>query len=252
MRELSPALQQLVEAGKRADRPTIADRERVYRAVNVRLGLAMGVAGAAPHATVLEDLLTAPTLRTAAKTTAGLALVGAGFALVHWLAAGMITYPDAALAISAARTVSPSNAVAATEPNQQRDVAKDDSETAPDQIQIAPAAVPPVAPAAPAAARVAVRPRDSLSEEVDILSRAEKELHSGHPEKALSLLNEHERKFKNGSLAEERTAARVQSLCALGRTKEADALFGRLSPQSLHGEPTHQVCVTAMNASSRR
>jgi hypothetical protein len=85
-------------------------------------------------------------------------------------------------------------------------------------------------------------PRDSLSEEVAILSRAETELHSGRPENALSLLNEHERKFSNGILAEERIAARVQALCALGRNTEADAQLVHLSPKSLHGQRARQAC----------
>ena len=84
--------------------------------------------------------------------------------------------------------------------------------------------------------------RDNLSEEVAILSRAETELHAGRPAVALRLLDEHERKFGNGLLAEERIAARVQALCALGRTTEADAQLARLSPKSLHGEQARQAC----------
>jgi hypothetical protein len=81
-----------------------------------------------------------------------------------------------------------------------------------------------------------------LSDEVAILTRAETELHGGRAESALRLLNEHERRFRNGILAEERTAARIQALCALGRVSEADVLRARLSPKSLHGEQTKKAC----------
>jgi hypothetical protein len=87
--------------------------------------------------------------------------------------------------------------------------------------------------------------RDGLSEEVAIMSRAESDLHGGRPESALKALGEHERKFGNGVLAEERTAARIQALCALGRTAEADAQLARLirtAPNSPHTERARQAC----------
>ena len=86
------------------------------------------------------------------------------------------------------------------------------------------------------------RNRDRLSEEVSLLSRAETALHSGKLEAALTLLDEHERKFTSGLLAEERIAARVQALCALGRKAEADAQLVRLSSQSLHASRAPQAC----------
>jgi hypothetical protein len=74
-----------------------------------------------------------------------------------------------------------------------------------------------------------------LSEEVAIISRAETALRGGKPAAAIEILNEHERKFSNGLLAEERIAAQAQALRALGRTAEADAQLTKLSPNSLHG-----------------
>jgi hypothetical protein len=46
-------------------------------------------------------------------------------------------------------------------------------------------------------------------------------------------------------LAEERTAAKIQALCMLGRVSDADKQLGRLSPQSLHGETSRQACSAA-------
>jgi hypothetical protein len=84
--------------------------------------------------------------------------------------------------------------------------------------------------------------KDRLAEEVALLSRAETALHSGKPASALEILNEHERKFGSGLLAEERIAARVQALCALGRKAEAQAQLAQLSPHSFHGAQSRQAC----------
>ena len=92
---------------------------------------------------------------------------------------------------------------------------------------------------------VTPRSRDGLAEEVVLLSRAQTELRAGRPANALLALNEHQRKFPRGTLAEERTAARIQALCALGRTDEANAQLKQLasiSPNSAHQERARQAC----------
>ncbi|HEY5960169.1 MAG TPA: hypothetical protein VIV60_26630, partial [Polyangiaceae bacterium] len=86
------------------------------------------------------------------------------------------------------------------------------------------------------------RAPDQLSEEADILLRAETELHAGRAEAALKLLGEHERRFAHGLLAEERTAATIQALCAMGRTADATSRLSRLSSASLHGERARRAC----------
>jgi hypothetical protein len=89
------------------------------------------------------------------------------------------------------------------------------------------------------------RSRDGLSEEVALLSRAETELHAGRAAKALVALAEHQRRFPRGALAEERTAARIQALCALGRNEEANAQLRQLlhiSPNSALEERSRQAC----------
>jgi hypothetical protein len=248
MRGQSPTLLQLVDAGRLADRPTDADSERVLRAIQARLGLEVGVAGAASLKTVLEDFSGALALRTLAKTAAGVALIVAGFAFLRWLASGTVTFRDASAATAAASAATSSEVSAATEPTQQSQqyaLAKTNADIPSKQDQIAP-------PATPTAPRGSARLHDSLTEEVEILSRAEKELLGGRPANALLLLSVHEHKYKHGKLTEERTAARVQALCALGRVKEANVLLAELSPQSLHGTPTRQVCFAAKNASADR
>jgi Flp pilus assembly protein TadD len=93
--------------------------------------------------------------------------------------------------------------------------------------------------------KVLPRSRDGLAEEVALLSRAETELRAGRPAKALSALSEHQRKFPRGALAEERAAARIQALCALGRTDDANAQLRQLlhlSPNSAHEGRARQAC----------
>jgi outer membrane protein assembly factor BamD (BamD/ComL family) len=53
------------------------------------------------------------------------------------------------------------------------------------------------------------------------LKAAEQALRAGDPGSALRALDEHARRYPNGSLAEERTVSRVLALCAAGRTDEA-------------------------------
>jgi hypothetical protein len=76
----------------------------------------------------------------------------------------------------------------------------------------------------------------TLSEEASLLQGAQRALAEKEPALALEILAEHERRFVSGALTEERKAARVLALCALGRTGEARELaraFVNASPRSL-------------------
>lgn len=77
--------------------------------------------------------------------------------------------------------------------------------------------------------------RAALSEEMRLLGAAQRELAAGHGNAALEMLDQHERRFPQGVLSEERRGARVLALCSLGRTREARAearRFLRTSPES--------------------
>lgn len=63
---------------------------------------------------------------------------------------------------------------------------------------------------------------DRLSEEVALLTRAQREFHSGNLTAALAAVDEHRRKFARGTLGQERVKLRVEILCGLGRTSEAN------------------------------
>lgn len=235
MTDLSQELEQLVVEGRSASQPTPADFERVLGRIRGQLG-----------------------------TGAGTSAASAGHHGVRWLSAKTI-------GIAAAGVVLMSG-IALWTPTRVTAPARVESST---QRQPAPSAVPDLRvipssagevralaqsnqPAATSAnpiqskglapnpsVREPVRSRDSLSDEVAILSRAETELHNGRADTALRSLGEHERRFPNGILTEERIAAKVQALCALGRNAEANAQLTRLRPGSLHNEAARRACAAS-------
>ncbi len=231
MPELSPELRALVVASKHASLPTEADSARVLSALRLRLGDA-AVMGA-------ETAQAAATSNTAGLFIGKVLAIGfAGLVLIGGL------WFFTARARQAAS--SESNAAPSAAATIQADTASATSATSSSAAGSAPPEASEVAAATkPTPDEVEARPhhaRDRLAEEVALLSRAETALHSGHAAVALQVLSEHERKFRDGLLAEERIAARIQALCALGRKAEADAQLARLSPKSLHGELSRQAC----------
>jgi hypothetical protein len=231
MSKLSPNLRELVQASRKANLPTQADAERVFAVLRARLGDA-AVAGT--RSAMVTSHPTGLLLSNgSALGFAGLALLGG--LLFFTARADRVVPRDAnALASAAATTATSVTPAAHANPS-------DAPAPAPDVKQVA-AGAKPAAEREAAPPVASYRAKDKLAEEVALLSRAETALHGGKPTAALEALNEHERKFPNGLLTEERIAARIQALCALGRTAEADAQLTRLSPKSLHGEPSRQAC----------
>ncbi|MBN1612709.1 MAG: hypothetical protein JW940_39160 [Polyangiaceae bacterium] len=229
MSNLSFEAQELVRAVKDAHCPSETDRARLLEAMRARLGdavvLGEGTVGASMAAR-----------GSWSSSATGLSMVGlavvAGGALWYALRSepGQPTAaPRTATSAAAPAVVIPSPAPAASAPPE------------PAREDVAPPARQP----GPVRSAPVRRPRDGLSEEVAILSRAETELHGGRLQSALKSLDEHERKFGRGLLTEERTAARIQILCALGRSAEAQAELARLvriAPRSPHTERARQAC----------
>jgi hypothetical protein len=227
--DLSPRARALFEAGRQALQPNAADRERVLSALSARVGLEPegGGTGGAPTAT---SGLGWPGVTA---IVVGLAVAGAGvFQVVR---------PAARAAVASAASSAP---VLSSRPE-------------PTPVGAALQAVAPVAPGESVSSETLEPPRESkrsaastqpsdrLAEEVAILSEAERELHAGQYQSALGLLDEHRHKFPNGTLAQERMAARVQALCGLGRVSEAQTALARLrqlSPHSPHEEPAREAC----------
>lgn len=244
MTNLSPELHRLVVARRAANQPTEADRDRVFAELQARLGLAAG-AGLATTGELSRNSLRTLAIKTAGIAAAAVAILAGGVALMQ--ARTRASVPPS-VDFSNAPTVSTIHttgaATTAEPPNVQAPVPTEESQQ---QVADQPK---PTATAGPS--RTTSRPRDNLSEEVAILSSAQAELHSGRAENALRLLAEHERKYRRGILAEERTAAKIQALCALGRVTEANALLGKLSPQSLTGESARQACSSSKKPSPVR
>ena len=241
MSDLSLDGKALVQAGRRADRPSDADRERVLAALQARLGdaavLATGLAAAPPAVPPASAGATASRSKLVKWGVVGPTVLVAG---ALWLVPRAFQHSQkAAPAPSASVSVSVMNVVSAQPTAEVVSVAPEASPS-PSAVIADPGSSRPVD-----VQKVVPRPRDGLAEEVALLSRAETELRAGRPAKALLALAEHQRKFPRGTLAEERTAARIQALCALGRSDEANAQLRQLlhiSPKSAHEERARQAC----------
>jgi len=237
MSDLSSDGKALVEAGRRADRPSVADRERVLVALRSRLGdaalLAAGLSEAPPAAPA-PRAPGAPGSKLLKWGVVGPTVLVAG---ALWLVPRHFQQSERAAPAPSASALS----VASAQPTPlENAVAAPEVAPSPSAVSADPGPSRPLETQKPQS-----RSRDGLAEEVALLSRAETELHAGRAAKALLVLAEHQRKFPRGALAEERTAARIQALCALGRNEEANAQLRQLlhiSPNSAHEERARQAC----------
>lgn len=90
-------------------------------------------------------------------------------------------------------------------------------------------------------------PTSELHEEAALIRSARAALGSGSPGRALTLANEHAERFREGLLAEERDAVRIQAQCRLARHDEAAlarTAFEREHPHSAHDAAIREVCST--------
>jgi hypothetical protein len=113
----------------------------------------------------------------------------------------------------------------------------------------APASAPAPAPApASASAPAPASSPPSLGGEIGLVSAARDDLARGDGASALQHLREHELRFPNGTLREERLALRILALCALGRKDAARAAardFARSAPDSPHRMAIRASCAGA-------
>jgi len=232
--KLVPAAQELVDAGRGFLRPNAGDKARVLAALQARLGTAPE-----PHAAPAPSPLATP---VSAGRGGKLAAVAAGSVVLGALGYYFTRAGDAPvtkpLGVVASASAAPSSLAA---PVLETPVAS--AESSPPS--------PSSSPLPSADASTARRPADRLGEEVSILSRAEAELHSGRFASALRLLDEHQRKFPNGKLSQERIAAKIQALCALGRSSDADAELARLAPDSVHEGRARAACSKTPSVNGR-
>jgi len=86
---------------------------------------------------------------------------------------------------------------------------------------------------------------NSLSEELDLLRRAERTIRAGNSLVALGLLRDLDQRFPKGQLLEERTAARVMANCQLADTDTARAqgnAYLIAHSQSVYADRVRSIC----------
>ena len=220
MSDLGPEAQTLIRAGRSAMRPTAADRERIAAVLRTRRGLppepAISSASSLGWPAISAMVL--------GLGTVGL-FVGAG-AVQRALADTEAPRALTASVGAPVRAASAASTLAADSPASLPATERDRSVEAKQ-------------------ARARKPTADRLAEEVDILSRAQRQLLEGQFAEALKLLAEHARSFPHGTLAPERRAARIQALCALGKMSEANAELAQLKPGSLHEGRAREACSRA-------
>ncbi len=224
MFELSSEARALLRDGQGVLRPSANDRARIAGALSLRLG-ATAMLVATPAVAAAKKSLISLKLSLAA-TSAGIVVAGAGYLWSQPVTTDVGSSPT----VTQARAADVAPAPVVSEP----DAALPQNE---------PESAAPVAPAPAPPAHAA--PADRLGEEVNILSRAMTVLRAGKPAEALRLLEQHRRQFPTGRLTEERRAARVQALCALGRRGDAEAELTRLernAPRSPHVARAKRAC----------
>jgi hypothetical protein len=223
MDDLHPKARAVVDAGCGALRARAGDRERIEAALRARLG-----SSALPNE---------PGAAPAPRFT--------GWQVVARVALGAVFVTGAALVALRPDAGAPQPTVQVRAPSPQLAL--------PGGSPPEPEAVAPIATRAIAAEKSAVRraggPRssagragDRLAEEVKLLSRATTQLREGSAVQALKALAEHERKFPNGALREERQAAKVQALCLSGQVDKGRAELARLPQRTPGAARAQQVC----------
>lgn len=208
MEPLDPELHSLVTAARGEVEPSAADRERVARSLAGRVGAGFAIGA---------GLLSTP--------AAGAAAAGAGTSLLVKLGAAL-ALAGTALALAATswwgdepsspKAPPPATSLVSTPLA---------SQALPAPAEPAPAEPVPDNAPAPAAkpgssARPAVLP--PLAEEARLLKQAQRALRDGQAGAAIAALTEHQRRFPRGQLSLERSAARIQALCGLGRKQQAE------------------------------
>jgi hypothetical protein len=231
MADPRPDARALIRAGKTAFRPQAEDRERVLESLTRTLG--EGATLGAVHRTEPPVGAAGP-FPLAPWVLGGLAALAVGAGVL------VVTHPWMTPPPPVQALVSP--ALSTVEPAHSSTMPSVNADDLPVQARVESPSVLPRPAAPPSAARSA---SDSLPEEVRLLSKAEQQISAGHPAEALTTLGEHERRFPGGALAEERLAARVQSLCALGRVDEARIYLAKLArayPGSPHFDRARRFC----------
>lgn len=232
MKELSREASQLVHAGRQAFEPTQADRVRLMTALTGAATLSVGVGAATGAQRIWESIVG---LTGAARWAAiAVPVATAGAIGLHALQTSPASDPARLPALRPAAAI-----VSAAAP---RPAAPALDRPAPEPASEPRAEAAPERNAAPAAE---TKRDNEIRQEVALLSKAQAALSRGRPQEALAALAEHAQRFPRGALTEERVATRARTLCALGRTQEAQAELKRmqkLNPSSAYLARARESC----------
>lgn len=192
MKPLDPDCRRIIEDASRADVPAGDAEARIWQSLEAQLSRPLPPTARAAQEALAAAASKSPLLGLGLKLTLGVTSLGA-LALLATLVAQPATsgVPAAAPRRPAASTTVPA---------------------------------PPAVTVEPLAAQQepsSVVPSSSLLEETRLLASAQRQLRHGAPGRALRLLELHARRFSRGILEQEREAARVLALCALGRHQDA-------------------------------
>jgi hypothetical protein len=239
MNELDPRARAIIDAAREGDRPSLADHDRIKKAILLQLA-----AGAAVSAGAAGSVAAAGTLSLAAK-------VGLTVLAVSVAGGGVATYVK----------VRGHHETARVERAHERQVttARAESPSAPSSPPVAQSEPSPSAPASATPRRPdkprrpeplkeeSIAPQDRLSAEVDVLKQARQELRLGRPAQALQVLADYEHRFGEGTLGEERRALSAIAACQAqpGAAARASAsAFLRSAPRSPLAERVRVACAT--------
>ncbi len=240
---LSDEARRIVDDARAAYGPSDEDRARVGAMLPLHLAAA---AGAATAASTGPSATAAPASVLAGKGVlvglTALVVVG-GASLGYWWSGSGARGPRAPSAVSAV------SAPAARTTTQLAPSSSTPSTTVKNSQPQSPARgnrIRSTLAAHAIAAKVGVSdPGPDVAGEIALLNEAQRALASGQADRALQILDRHAREFPRGSLAEERAAARIIALCALGRVTAAraeTAAFVRQSPESPLVERVRAAC----------
>jgi len=237
MKELGPEASALLDAARWGDEPTAADEKRVLAAIGKHLAASSAVVALVDTASKPLEAATSVAAKAkasvysawAAKGLAAVALVGAvGVGASMAVRATHRTIRRAPMATEnpAAGVTQPANArrLEALE-------AVGSEGPAPSTANRPDVSAPSFGPAPVHESRA----RGAVAAEVRMLTEAQADIQAGDAERALAILDAHSRRYPKGALVEEREAARIAALCALGRVteaREAADRFVRATPRS--------------------
>lgn len=217
MNDLGPEARAILKAGRDGDEPSATDRARLRRSLSRAIAAGGAAAAAASGAEAAAAVATgkAVSFTLAAKVLAGVLCVGA-LGAGAWML-GAPPAPSSSTAVPAAATTS-AEVVETAAPLP--------SAIPSNQVSAAPTSAPMQRPApsarAPSAPGTGAEP-ETLEDETRRLREAHAALQSGDADKALALLDEQAAAYSDGQLRQERAAARVLTLCKLGKLDEARA-----------------------------